>query len=159
MISPTLKADLSQLIARQAKFLETARDVRTSQFLSAAAQLCHMDTNLAESVWLDMFPRLWAILNSRQQEVIVILIYVLNLINFMSYSFISYIFLRDHELPIVISLHELNKNICFYNCFVNLYTLTKDHFAPLVITVNSLLLSNIATIINNLQEIFFNSSS
>lgn len=68
MVSPTLKADLTQLIARQAKFLETARDVRTSQFLNAAAQLCHMDTNLAESVWLDMFPRLWAILNSRQQE-------------------------------------------------------------------------------------------
>lgn len=57
-------------MATQAKFLEEAKDVMTSQLLNSMAQLCHMDTQLAEVVWLDLFPRLWSILNNRQQEVL-----------------------------------------------------------------------------------------
>lgn len=63
------QAALNQLVATQAKFLEEAKDVMTSQLLNSMAQLCHMDTQLAEVVWLDLFPRLWSILNNRQQEV------------------------------------------------------------------------------------------
>ncbi|PSN44253.1 Transcription-associated protein 1 [Blattella germanica] len=62
---PTLrnrKADLAHLILRQCKMLESIRSTRTVQFLFATAQLCHMDTALAERVWLDMFPRVWSIL-------------------------------------------------------------------------------------------------
>lgn len=61
-------AILSKLINRQADFLEASRKVKTEQLLIATAQLCHMDTNLAESVWLKMFPRLWTILEESQQQ-------------------------------------------------------------------------------------------
>ena len=50
-------ATLNQLIARQYKFLESVRDFKTIQFLSAMAQLAHMDTGLAEHTWLRFFPQ------------------------------------------------------------------------------------------------------
>ncbi|XP_058799221.1 transformation/transcription domain-associated protein [Phymastichus coffea] len=59
----------TQLIANQAEFLENCKQIKTEQLLHAAAQLCHMDTNLAERVWLDIFPRLWSILDEHQQAV------------------------------------------------------------------------------------------
>jgi transformation/transcription domain-associated protein len=46
-----------QLIGRQYKFLESVRDYKTIQFLSAMAQLAHMDTGLAEHTWLQFFPQ------------------------------------------------------------------------------------------------------
>ena len=61
-------AILSKLINRQAEFLEVSRKVRTEQILVSTAQLCHMDTQLAENVWLNIFPRLWAILDENQQQ-------------------------------------------------------------------------------------------
>ncbi|XP_015602005.1 transformation/transcription domain-associated protein [Cephus cinctus] len=65
------KATLTQLIAKQAEFLEHARKIRTEQMLVATAQLCHMDTNLAERVWLDTFPRLWSILDEHQHNALI----------------------------------------------------------------------------------------
>ena len=62
-------AALEVLLPQQMKFLEKAREMTTGQFLYAAAQLCHMDTALAENMWLDVFPRLWAILTDHQREV------------------------------------------------------------------------------------------
>lgn len=59
---------LTKLIARQAEFLELNRKIRTEQLLVATSQLCHMDTQLAEKVWLDIFPRLWSILDEGQQQ-------------------------------------------------------------------------------------------
>lgn len=67
--SRTRKAALAHLIIRQSKVLESIRSTRTVQFLFATAQLCHMDTALAERVWLDCFPRLWGILSEKQQSV------------------------------------------------------------------------------------------
>lgn len=61
-------AALIKLISRQAEFLEANRKIRTEQLLVATAQLCHMDTPLAESVWLSIFPRLWEILDEGQQQ-------------------------------------------------------------------------------------------
>lgn len=61
-------ATLTKLIARQAEFLESNRKIRTEQLLVATSQLCHMDTQLAEKVWLDIFPRLWSILDEGQQQ-------------------------------------------------------------------------------------------
>uniref|UniRef100_A0A6E8VNF8 FAT domain-containing protein n=1 Tax=Anopheles coluzzii TaxID=1518534 RepID=A0A6E8VNF8_ANOCL len=61
-------AALAKLISRQAEFMEANRKVRTEQLLVATAQLCHMDTQLAEKVWLDMFPKLWEILDPIQQQ-------------------------------------------------------------------------------------------
>lgn len=61
-------SSLNQLIARQYKFLESAREHKTIQFLSAMAQLAHMDHGLAEDVWLNFFPAVWKILHEKQRE-------------------------------------------------------------------------------------------
>nr|XP_018903777.1 PREDICTED: transformation/transcription domain-associated protein isoform X3 [Bemisia tabaci] len=66
----TREANLQKLIGFQAKFLETVRETKTVNILGAIAQLGHMDTTLAESIWLDMFPRLWGILSERQQSIL-----------------------------------------------------------------------------------------
>lgn len=58
---------LIKLISRQAEFLEANRKIRTEQFLVATAQLCHMETPLAESVWLTMFPKVWSLMDDGQQ--------------------------------------------------------------------------------------------
>jgi transformation/transcription domain-associated protein len=54
---PRSAATLNQLIGRQYKFLESVRDFKTIQFLSATSQLAHMDTALAEHTWLQFFPQ------------------------------------------------------------------------------------------------------
>lgn len=59
---------LCKLLNRQADFLDASRKVKTEQFLIASSQLCHMDTQLAESIWLTVFPRLWSILDEGQQQ-------------------------------------------------------------------------------------------
>ena len=66
--SGTNKTGLARMVNRQIKFLETGREVTSSQFLEAVAQLAHMDTPLAESLWLDLFPRIWKVLGDRQQQ-------------------------------------------------------------------------------------------
>ncbi|XP_025986851.1 transformation/transcription domain-associated protein [Solenopsis invicta] len=66
----TEKPSLVQMINKQIQFMENAKKVKTEQLLLAAAQLCHMDTGLAERVWLDMFPRIWSILEESHLRVI-----------------------------------------------------------------------------------------
>jgi transformation/transcription domain-associated protein len=61
-------SSLNQLIARQYKFLETVREHKTIQFLSAMCQLAHMEHTLAEDVWLNFFPSVWKILHDKQRE-------------------------------------------------------------------------------------------
>lgn len=60
---------LAQLVSRQIKFLESIKSFKTSDFLKATAQLCHMDTSLTEQVWLNLFPQLWKILHDRERTV------------------------------------------------------------------------------------------
>ncbi|KAK3867130.1 hypothetical protein Pcinc_027378 [Petrolisthes cinctipes] len=62
------RANLHQLLSRQAKFMEDVKEVCTSQLLAAVSELCHMDTSLAEWVWLQLFPRIWKILSEKQQQ-------------------------------------------------------------------------------------------
>ncbi|KAG5328830.1 TRRAP protein, partial [Acromyrmex heyeri] len=69
------KPSLTQMINKQIQFMENAKKIKTEQLLLATAQLCHMDTELAERVWLDMFPRIWSILeeshiNSISMEIV-----------------------------------------------------------------------------------------
>ena len=59
---------LNNLVVRQHKFLDSVREVKTINFLNSTAQLCHMDISLAEKLWLDLFPRVWAILIDKQRE-------------------------------------------------------------------------------------------
>ncbi|KAG7311694.1 hypothetical protein JYU34_002748 [Plutella xylostella] len=63
---PNRQRALTQMIAKQSEFVELARRVRTSQFVSAAAALAHMDDALAHRAWLSLLPRLVAALTERQ---------------------------------------------------------------------------------------------
>ncbi|KFM75841.1 Transformation/transcription domain-associated protein, partial [Stegodyphus mimosarum] len=61
------KSTAQSFLTKQVKFHETLREVKTISFLNATAQLCHMDTALAQHLWIQLFPRLWKILNDKQQ--------------------------------------------------------------------------------------------
>lgn len=60
---------ISILIRKHQEFMEVSKTATTEQFLKATAQLCHMDTSLAEQVWLNLFPRFWNILDEQQRSV------------------------------------------------------------------------------------------
>lgn len=62
-------ANINKLISKHYEFVEVSSNITTDRFLVAAAQLCHMDTDLAEQVWLQLFPRLWDILDETQRDV------------------------------------------------------------------------------------------
>lgn len=62
---------ISKMIKKHYEFIEVSRNVTTDQFLIAAAQLCHMDTSLAEQVWLQFFPKIWQTLEEEQRNVLV----------------------------------------------------------------------------------------
>lgn len=66
---PVIREETIKMIKKHYEFIEASRNVTTNQFLSAAAQLCHMDTALAEHVWLALFPKMWAILEDDQRSV------------------------------------------------------------------------------------------
>ncbi|XP_013100353.2 transcription-associated protein 1 [Stomoxys calcitrans] len=68
---PVRKVKICRLINRHIEFLEINRKIRTDQLLVATSQLCHMDTSLAESVWLAIFPRIWSIFSTDQQQTII----------------------------------------------------------------------------------------
>ncbi|XP_066597811.1 transformation/transcription domain-associated protein isoform X1 [Prorops nasuta] len=70
-ITTEKKPTLLQLISKQSDFLEHSKKTRTEQLLLAMAQLCHMETSLAERVWLDTFPRLWSILDEHQHNTLI----------------------------------------------------------------------------------------
>lgn len=59
---------ISHLVDGQMEFVKRCSNITTSRFLLAAAQLCHMDTELAVQVWLQMFPRLLDILDEQQRS-------------------------------------------------------------------------------------------
>lgn len=60
---------VTKLITKHFEFIETCKNVPTSRFLLAVTQLCHMDSNLAEQVWLQNFPKFWSILDEQQRAV------------------------------------------------------------------------------------------
>lgn len=66
-ILSTRRDTLVELICKQAEFLEANRNIRTEQMLVATSQLCHIDTQLAENVWLAIFPNIWKIFSDDQR--------------------------------------------------------------------------------------------
>jgi len=59
-----------QLLAeKHGKFLDKLREAKTASFLGPMAQLCHRYSNLAHTVWVDLFPQLWNLLTEKQQQV------------------------------------------------------------------------------------------
>ncbi|KAI1279601.1 Transformation/transcription domain-associated protein [Halotydeus destructor] len=64
------KQNLQFLLTKQIKFLDSLKETRTLNFLIAISQLCHMDTQLAQHMWIQLFPLLWKTLNDRQQALL-----------------------------------------------------------------------------------------
>ncbi|KAK7109588.1 transformation/transcription domain-associated protein-like isoform X2 [Littorina saxatilis] len=62
------KQSLHSLLQRQNKFLDTCKETKTIHYLMSLIQLCHVNTDLAHSCWLDMFPRVWKILSEKNQQ-------------------------------------------------------------------------------------------
>jgi len=60
---------LEPLISRYIKFMDNLKSVKLGDICSAIAQLCHMQSTLAEKIWLVLFPAIWESLNSTQKTV------------------------------------------------------------------------------------------
>ncbi len=60
---------LKKLSSKLNSFLTDARTIKTGQYLISLAHLCHLDTELAHHVWIDLFPRVWTALSDAQREV------------------------------------------------------------------------------------------
>lgn len=58
---------LKKLVNSQFKFIRSNREITTGKFLISTVQLCHMDSKLAENVWMVTFPRLWSTMNDNQR--------------------------------------------------------------------------------------------
>ncbi|XP_064401908.1 transformation/transcription domain-associated protein-like isoform X2 [Halichondria panicea] len=61
---------LKKLASKLNSFLTDARTIKTGQYLISLAHLCHLDTELAHHVWIDLFPRVWTALSDAQREVV-----------------------------------------------------------------------------------------
>ncbi|XP_060534319.1 transcription-associated protein 1 [Cylas formicarius] len=65
---PMARAEtITKMINKHYEFIEVSRNITTDQFLLATAQLCHMDTSLAEQVWLSLFPKFWTIFDEDER--------------------------------------------------------------------------------------------
>ncbi|XP_057664226.1 transcription-associated protein 1 [Diorhabda carinulata] len=67
---PVIREETIKMLKKDYESTEIARNITTDRFLLATAQLCHMDTALAEHVWLSMFPKLWTILEPEQRNIL-----------------------------------------------------------------------------------------
>ncbi|XP_065666832.1 transformation/transcription domain-associated protein isoform X3 [Hydra vulgaris] len=61
---------LEQLSQVHGKFLDRLHDIKIAPFVNAIAQLCHRSTLLAHKIWVDIFPQLWDLLETRYQTVL-----------------------------------------------------------------------------------------
>lgn len=69
---------LEPLISRHIKFMDNLKTMKLGDICSAIAQLCHMDSILAEKIWLVLFPAIWESLNSTQRTVSVLKMFYVN---------------------------------------------------------------------------------
>ena len=60
---------LEKLTSKLSGFLSDARNIKASQFVLSAIALCYMETDLAYWMWVELFPKLWAVLSDRQRTV------------------------------------------------------------------------------------------
>ncbi|CAH1110190.1 unnamed protein product [Psylliodes chrysocephalus] len=67
---PVIREETIKMLKKDYESTEVARNITTDRFLLATAQLCHMDTSLAEHVWLSLFPKLWSILDPDQRNIL-----------------------------------------------------------------------------------------
>ena len=60
---------LDKLTTKLTGFISDAKNIKTSQFVLSLSALCHVDTDLAYWVWVELFPKLWGILAETQRMV------------------------------------------------------------------------------------------
>ena len=63
---------LEKLASKLSAFISEARSVKCDLLLSSVVQLCYHDTQLAYSVWVELFPKLWTAISDRQRTVSVV---------------------------------------------------------------------------------------
>jgi len=88
---------LEPLISRHIKFMDNLEAMKLGDICSAIAQLCHMDSGLAEKIWLVLFPAIWESLNSTQKTVS-IQNYFNAIILFIMFTFYIYSFILNHQV-------------------------------------------------------------
>lgn len=66
----TPRKNLQIMVNRQVNFLEDLKKTRTGDLLRSLTQLCHMSVDLAKTIWIDMFPRIWKVLNDQQMTLL-----------------------------------------------------------------------------------------
>lgn len=64
------RKNLQIMVNRQVNFLEDLKKTRTGDLLRSLTQLCHMSVDLAKTTWIDMFPRIWKVLNDQQMTLL-----------------------------------------------------------------------------------------
>lgn len=60
---------LEKLTTKLNTFLSDARSINSGRYLLSLVQLCHMDTQLAYTTWVELFPQLWSRLSDRHRQV------------------------------------------------------------------------------------------
>ena len=63
---------------------------QTTAYLQAVCQLCHNDTELAHSVWIELFPCVWKILTDRMQHVRPSVSPVVSFLNFSAFLLLPF---------------------------------------------------------------------
>jgi len=66
----TARKNLQIMVNRQVNFLEDLKKTRTGDLLRSLTQLCHMSVDLAKTTWINMFPRIWRVLNDQQMTLL-----------------------------------------------------------------------------------------
>lgn len=64
-----VEGKLGPVISRHIKFIHNLKSIKLGDICSAIAQLCHMNTSLAEKMWVVLFPAIWELLSSTQKAV------------------------------------------------------------------------------------------
>ena len=64
------EAVVNELAFCHSDFIKNLSKYTTSPCLSAISQLCHRSTMLAHKIWVDLFPRIWDLLEDKHQTVL-----------------------------------------------------------------------------------------
>ena len=61
---------LEKLAGKLTQFLVDSRSITVGQFTLSLAQLCNLEGSIAFSIWVKLFPKMWAILTEKQKQVL-----------------------------------------------------------------------------------------
>lgn len=65
-----LNCDVKELASSHGDFIKDLSKYTTRPCLSAISQLCHRSTMLAHKIWVDLYPRIWDLLEDKYQTVL-----------------------------------------------------------------------------------------